>query len=445
MGRAQSDVVLVGGFMLALIASMGLAGTALVAQRQIGNAADARHAAAEDLLTVERLRTSFALASAADRGYLLTGEPELRDRADEHRAEFSAILDAIRAASGPQERVLVGTVADREKAHGLAVAQAVELMRQGASRATISGFFSKEVVPRRELIQKAIRDLAADRGHALEMAERSALRAEARTFKGLVALSTIAILAIVAAALFAVRSHSRERSMMAAWTRFLSIASHDLKTPLSTLTLRIQLLERLLGSGTLDNARLKSDLGRLRDGVEQMAELVRSVLDLSRLRAGSIALDPQTVDLAKLVGAVAERIRDDFERAGVELTILPVAATGIWDPKRIEQVVTNLLSNALKYGQGRPVEIRAEQDGDWVRLSVTDHGQGIPPAEQAHIFKPFTRLSHQNESSHGLGLFIVDSIVQAHSGHVHLTSAPDAGSTFIVELPCNPKWAATPV
>jgi signal transduction histidine kinase len=233
--------------------------------------------------------------------------------------------------------------------------------------------------------------------------------------------------------------------MLAAWTRFLSIASHDLKTPLSTLTLRIQLLERLLGSGTLDNARLTNGLGRLRDGVEQMAELVRSVLDLSRLRAGSIALDPQPVDLAKLLSAVAERMRDDFEKAGVELTIAPLAVTGTWDPMRIEQVVTNLLSNALKYGQGRPVEVRAEHEGDWARISVTDHGKGIPQAEQAHIFKPFARLSHQHEPGHGLGLFIVGSIIEAHGGRVRLTSAPNTGSTFTVELPCNPRWAAEPV
>jgi K+-sensing histidine kinase KdpD len=437
-------VLLLAGFVLALLASLGLATASLLAQREIEHATDARHDAAEELLRVERLRTAFALTSVANRGYLLTGEPELKERGDHHRAEFRELLATIRASSASETRAMVDAITARADEHNAAYARAMEMRRAGESRAAIAEFFSTDLSPRRALTQEAIAALDADRSRALDTAERSAARADARISQGLLSLSIVAVAAVSLSGLLVLRAHWRERATTNAWTRFLSIASHDLKTPLSTLSMRVQIMERLLASGSLDEARLRQELERLGKGVEQMSELVRSVLDLSRLRNGSLALDPRPVDLGKLVGAAAERMRDDFARAGVELTLAPASVTGSWDPLRIEQVVTNLLSNALKYGDKQPVEVRVEEEGDWALLSVTDHGRGIAAAEQPHVFKPFARVAQQSEPGHGLGLFIVGSIVEAHGGRVRLRSAPHAGSTFTVELPRRPGWAAAP-
>jgi signal transduction histidine kinase len=121
----------------------------------------------------------------------------------------------------------------------------------------------------------------------------------------------------------------------------------------------------------------------------------------------------------------------------------PEGITGIWDRSRLDQVITNLLSNAVKFSNGKPIEIRADLDTSWARLTVEDHGIGISPEDQAKIFERFERaVSRRSYGGLGLGLWITRQIVDAHHGRIDVTSRPGQGSTFRIELPLKPPGGA---
>lgn len=215
---------------------------------------------------------------------------------------------------------------------------------------------------------------------------------------------------------------------------FLSIASHELKTPLTTLKLQLQRMSRLLGSA---GPELQPLVGTVVRQTNRLHSLIDNLLDISRITSHSLALEFETVDLAAVVRDAVERVREDCARAGTEV-VLSVKGdlTGIWDRIRVEQVVGNLLSNAIKYGSGRPVEISVEGEGDQARFSVTDHGIGISDEDQARIFERFERaVASRHYGGFGLGLWIVRQVVEALGGRISVRSRAGEGSTFTVELP----------
>ena len=141
-------------------------------------------------------------------------------------------------------------------------------------------------------------------------------------------------------------------------------------------------------------------------------------------------------DLADLVRQVAEDFRDPAAQAGSELRLELTPAHGAWDRLRIEQVLVNMLSNAVKYGAGKPIEVRLEAPADRVRLAISDEGIGIAPDDLTRIFSRFERAAPIRQyGGLGLGLFISKHIVEAHGGGIAVSSKVGQGSTFVVELP----------
>ncbi len=216
---------------------------------------------------------------------------------------------------------------------------------------------------------------------------------------------------------------------------FLSIASHELKTPLTSLHLQIQtLLKRARES------QRHEDVGRMEKAQRQvlkLARLMEELLDVSWVTSGRPRLELGEVDLTQLVREVLERFHDEARRTGTRLEPRGAeAVVGRWDRARLEQVVTNLVSNALKYGAGAPVEISVRSSGSLALLEVTDHGIGIAPENLERIFGKFERaVSVRQYGGFGLGLYIVRQLVEALGGAVDVASTPREGSTFRVVLP----------
>ncbi|MDC0749263.1 sensor histidine kinase [Polyangium mundeleinium] len=222
---------------------------------------------------------------------------------------------------------------------------------------------------------------------------------------------------------------------------FLAVASHELRTPLTPLKLQLERLVRDARAGA-NQERLAPALEVAYRQVGRLAALIDRLLDVSRITAGKLDLCLDEVDLCALVHDVVTRFGREVEDAGCQLSFhhdKPIL--GAWDRLRIEQVVTNLLGNALKYGRGKPIEIGLEADEGTARLTVRDHGVGIAPEDQGKIFERFERaVTNQSFGGLGLGLWIVRQIVETHGGTVRVESAPGKGSTFRVELP---RWRKT--
>jgi signal transduction histidine kinase len=219
---------------------------------------------------------------------------------------------------------------------------------------------------------------------------------------------------------------------------FLSIASHELKTPLTPLTLQLQSIVRLAekGDGKLSVEKVKEKVGKAGYQVAHLERLVDNLLDVSRLSENRLVLDLETLDLGALVEAIVERFRPELEATGTTVKVDAARATGSWDRLRLDQVITNLLTNALKYGGGKPVAVEVRSTDDGARLRVRDHGIGIAPRDQARIFGRFERaVSDHNYGGFGLGLWIARQLVEAMGGKIELESREGEGSTFTVVVP----------
>ncbi|WP_434387102.1 ATP-binding protein [Melittangium boletus] len=219
---------------------------------------------------------------------------------------------------------------------------------------------------------------------------------------------------------------------------FLSIASHELKTPLTSLRLQLSFLERHMPEGA--RACLGGKLDMAHRQARRLSQLITLLLDVGRIVTGRVSLERSEVDLVRLVREALERLRDMFAGSRSEVTLdAPAPVRGQWDALRLEQVVVNLLSNAAKYGQGRPVTVTVRDDPDTARLVVRDEGIGIAAEDLPRIFDRFERaVSVRHYGGLGLGLYISREIVESHGGRVLVDSAPGQGSTFTVELPRRP-------
>src|SRR4029079_8915240 len=222
---------------------------------------------------------------------------------------------------------------------------------------------------------------------------------------------------------------------------FLSAASHELRTPITTLSLQTDgLLSLPAGDGNgmrVIDDRMTRRLKAIRRQVVRLNQLVDQLLDVSRLIEGRLELRPEQVDLQALVIEAIDLMRESATQAGSPVLLrLRPEVVGLWDRVRIGQVITNLLSNAIKFGCGRPIEVELDADENLARVQVRDAGEGILPHEQERIFQRFERAtSVQRHPGLGLGLWICKQIVDASHGRISVQSEPGHGSTFSVELP----------
>ncbi len=237
------------------------------------------------------------------------------------------------------------------------------------------------------------------------------------------------------------RLYGEAQAAVVARDEFLSIASHELRTPLTALRLALENLRRVTGRAGLaaPGAPVERVLGAAERAGQRLEKLVEALLDVSRIHMGRLELDVEEVELGAIVADTAAALADEVAQSGSTVSTSGEPVTGLWDRLRLGQVVVNLLGNAVKYGAGKPIEVRYGRRGERAFLLVRDQGIGVEPADQRHIFERFERaVSSQNYGGLGLGLYIVKRILEAHGGAVQVESAPGEGASFLVELPLRP-------
>jgi PAS domain S-box-containing protein len=215
--------------------------------------------------------------------------------------------------------------------------------------------------------------------------------------------------------------------------QLVAIVSHDLRTPLGTISLTAG---TLLARDDLPEPGRRG-LTRILSAVEQAARMIRDLLDLGRARlAGGIPIERRDVDVAPPVARLVEEQRVAWPGREIRLAVAGETA-GRWDPDRIVQALGNLLTNAAKYGApGTPIAVSLEGSPDGLRLSVHNLGEPIPAAALPTLFHPGARHgADRRDGGLGLGLFIVERIAAAHGGTVSVSSSREAGTTFTVVVP----------
>ena len=222
--------------------------------------------------------------------------------------------------------------------------------------------------------------------------------------------------------------------------RFLSVAAHELRTPVASLQLATELLVRSHRRGFLDDERLSKSLVRIDGAIKRVTSLMTELLDVSRLEAGTISFDAAPVDLGALLREVAARVKDDGEGDRLELdTDATVVITG--SSERLDQVLSNLIDNALKYSTPpAPVTVRLRGAADGATIEVVDSGIGLSEDLADRLFEPFERGANALDvPGMGLGLYLCRQIVERHGGHISATRAGSGGGTTMTAwLPTTP-------
>ncbi len=226
---------------------------------------------------------------------------------------------------------------------------------------------------------------------------------------------------------------------IAARDDFLAVAAHELRTPLTSLLLQIEAVERStmgppgVGLTEPDRERIAGIARQSR----RLSGLIDGMLDVTRLSTGRLELNFDEVNLSALAREVAGRFGPDAAAAACQVTMdLPPRLDGLWDEARLDQVLTNLIGNAVKYGAGGGIHIEGRGSADTVEVTVRDHGIGISREDQERIFRRFERASGQRQHPGlGLGLWITSELCKAHGGRISVVSALGAGAAFTVTLP----------
>ena len=232
---------------------------------------------------------------------------------------------------------------------------------------------------------------------------------------------------------------------IAARDDFLAIAAHELRSPLNALALRLAALEMM--AAREGSEALRVEIERTRRTVDRYVRRAVVLLDVSRLNSPEMHLSPSCVDVAELVHGVVDAYRDEAAFHGAALHgEVEGGPRGFWDAHMVEQILGNLVNNAIKYGNGSPVRVKAWADPEsgMAHFEVTDGGPGIDAAARSRIFEKFERVvsSTRDRAGFGLGLWIVGRMVAAHEGVIDVAPLAQGGSRFLVSLPLAPTRAA---
>lgn len=302
----------------------------------------------------------------------------------------------------------------------------------------IMGRDLSEFVPaeEREVLERLIR-----RGHHDAVrAELSILATSGRSLPTQVSLNPINLeegpsIGVIVTDLSERKRHEQAEAAVRMRDEFLAIASHELRTPLTTLVLSLAVVEHDRMKGDLE--QIHRSLRRAQKQAERMGHLVDRMLDVSQIASGKLKLELAPCDLSDVVKDVAERLSEEASNAACELRrTLSSGIVGQWDKFRLDEALSNVLSNAIKYGAGHPIDIQLQARDEKAVLVVEDRGIGIAPDDLCRIFGRFERtIASKNYGGLGLGLYITRQIIEQQGGSIRAENRSHGGARFVIELP----------
>jgi signal transduction histidine kinase len=444
------------GFVLLILSLLILSGLSLLALHFVVDAQETmtfNHA--QDLINIQKLKISAEQKVSKSRAFLFTLQERFIIEMQESRDDFLQQHEELRAfLVRPRSKQLHEQVGLNEQAHQEQLEAAIKLARQGASRQELIAFWDDVVKPKRDQLDQRLDQFLGHKETLFEEAKLVALQAVHRANRLLNISAICAILLsiflafLVHRALHCLRDSENKLQTQAGELQeaivmrdeFVSIASHELKTPLTSLQLQAQTMKRTMekqGMSAFTEAYIQKMLDQTERQSRRLNRLVDDMLDLTRISSGKLQLQLQDVDLSEIVTEALERFKTELleHNGGVQIH-LHKNVIGHWDKFRLEQVITNLLTNAMKYGGGKPIQVSLTTKGNCARLCIQDQGMGIAEESRERIFKRFERAINSSEvSGLGLGLYISRQITEAHGGKLWVESEPGEGANFIMELP----------
>lgn len=231
---------------------------------------------------------------------------------------------------------------------------------------------------------------------------------------------------------------------VAARDAFIAVAAHELRNPMTPMVGQIELLLDGIRSGQSSLEQIEKRLERLQYAVHRYIKRATILLNVSRITGRKMQLELEQIDLAELLREVVVDLTAAARHAAIPFRLtMPEHLHGTWDRLAVEQIVDNLVSNALKYGGRTPVELSVESLGQQIRIQVRDHGGGIASDDRERVFQRFERVAGRSDSGagFGVGLWVVGQLVKAMGGMVTICDAPGGGALFSVTLPRHAKEA----
>ena len=228
----------------------------------------------------------------------------------------------------------------------------------------------------------------------------------------------------------AARSSAAHAPRSSSSGKLAAAIAHEIRTPLAVALMYIRLVEQEAGPHVGDS--LRDGLSQARDEVARLDRLLGNLVDLHRL--GHVVIRPALIDAGRVVSEAVRRARRDLSAVQVSVEVGAADLLDWWDPNAIDQIIQKLLSNAVRYGEGRPISVSVNRSETNLRIRVQDGGSGIPASERARLFRPRLGPRKARSSGLGLGLWLVRELAEAHLGGVAVESRKGAGSTFTVTL-----------
>ncbi len=432
-----------GAALLAVVVGAAASYRSLTVRHE--NVAAVTHAFAS-IHALEKLLGVLRDAETGQRGYLLTGDERYlkpyQSAMREEDATLAAFHDLVRA--DPEMEARLGGLEPLIRRKLAELERTVEIARIEGRQAALQIVLMNADMIRMEQIRDEI--------SRMESIERAHLEERQRAWSRSIFVSNailgganLLLLVLITLAANLVRRELRDREAREAerarliemQQQLMGIVGHDLRSPLSAIMASAELLTR---ASDVPPGRLRAAHRIIQSG-RRMDRMIRDLLDYTRARVeGGIPVRPRTADLSEICRRVVEELEADHPGRKIERSHRG-EVTGEWDPDRLEQVISNLVSNALRYGRrDAPVRLVTEAVADAVSIEVHNEGPPIPPQLVPQLFEPFKRGS-DTAGGVGLGLFIVRILVEGHGGRVEVRSREGEGTTFRVELP---RWRSRP-